>query len=193
VGVAVSTPTETGTRVKRVRFTFKNKLGRALWTLVWMMFFRTSPRFMFFWRRFLLRCFGARMAAGTIVYPSTRIWAPWHLEMEVESCLSFGVECYSVDRIRLGHRAVVSQYAFLCGASHDYNDPAMPTIAGPIILGDFAWVCAGAFVGPGVTLGDGVVAGARAVVLRDVAAWNIVAGNPAIVVKTRDSSPFKRS
>ena len=55
----------------------------------------------------------------------------------------------------------------------------------PIIIGDRAWVAAEAFIGPGVTVGEGAVVGARAAVFKDVEPWTVVGGNPARVIKTR--------
>lgn len=163
----------------------RNKLGRALWGLVWLLLFRPSPRPFFGWRRLLLRAFGARIGRGANVHASCRVWAPWNLEMGDYSCLAFGVDCYCVDRVRLGAHATVSQYSHLCTASHDIRDPHMRLVTAPIAVGDGAWVCAGAFVGPGVTLGAGAVAAARAVVVKDVEAWTVVGGNPARFIRTR--------
>lgn len=102
------------------------------------------------------------------------------------SCLSRNVDCYSVDKIRIGAHAIVSQYSFLCAASHDIKDPHLKLITKPITIGDGAWICADVFVGPGVTIGEGAVAGARAVVIEDVAPWIVVGGNPAKVIRKRE-------
>lgn len=101
------------------------------------------------------------------------------------SCLGPDVDCYSVDKIHIGHYTVVSQYSFLCTASHDYTDPTMPLTTAPITLGERAWVTADVFVAPGVTIGDGVVITARSSVFTDVEPWTVVAGNPAQWVKRR--------
>jgi putative colanic acid biosynthesis acetyltransferase WcaF len=61
----------------------------------------------------------------------------------------------------------------------------MRLITAPITIGAGAWVCADVFVAPGVTIGEGAVAAARSVVVKDVEPWTIVAGNPARVVKKR--------
>lgn len=167
-------------------FSFRHKLARATWGAVWLVWFRPSPRICFGWRRLLLRCFGARIAGSAHVYPSARIWAPWNLEMDEHSCVSHFVDCYSVDKIRIGAHATVSQYSYLCTASHDITDPQMKLITAPITIGAGAWVCADVFVGPGITLGEGAVAGARAVVTKDVEPWTVVAGNPAKFVKKRE-------
>lgn len=166
-----------------------NRMGRTVWGIAWLVLFRPSPKPVHFWRRFLLRCFGARIGAGVCLHPSARIWAPWNLEIGEHSCIAPHVECYCVDRVRIGSHATVSQHAFLCTATHDYADPRMKLITSPVTICEGAWVGAGAFVGPGVTIGEGAVAGARAVVVRDVGPWTVVAGNPARTVNKRVLRP----
>lgn len=163
-----------------------NKLARVLWHVVWLLLFRPSPRCCFGWRRFLLRCFGATLGTRANVYPSCRIWAPWNLRVDDYGCLSDGVECYCVDKITIGAHATVSQYAFLCTATHDPDDAHMKLVTSPVEVGDQAWVCAGTFVHPGVRIGEGAVAGARAVVTSNVESWTIVAGNPARPIRKRE-------
>ncbi|HYE18957.1 MAG TPA: putative colanic acid biosynthesis acetyltransferase [Tepidisphaeraceae bacterium] len=169
----------------RSEHSLKNKLGRALWAAAWAVLYRPSPRPAHFWRRGLLRLFGATVDPASHPYPSARVWAPWNLTLGPESSLGDRVDCYCVARVTVGANVTVSQGAFLCAATHDYEDPMMPLVVAPITIGDGAWVCANAFVGPGVTVGAGAVVGACAVVTRDVPEWTVVAGNPARAVKTR--------
>jgi putative colanic acid biosynthesis acetyltransferase WcaF len=99
--------------------------------------------------------------------------------MQAHSCLADDVDCYCVAPITLGARATVSQYSYLCSASHDFRDPEMPLIIAPIVIESLAWVAADAFVGPGVRVGEGSVVAARATVISDVEPWSIVGGCPA--------------
>lgn len=174
-----------GTRTYQNRLSFGNKVARALWGAVWLLLYRPSPRPAHFWRRFLLRCFGAKVGRGAKPYPGLRVWAPWNLELGAHCWVADGVDCYSVGPIRIGDGAVVSQRAFLCTATHDYTTPAFSLVVLPITIGPDAWVAAEAFVGPGVAVGAGAVVGARACVVRDVPEWVVVAGNPARVLKSR--------
>lgn len=162
-----------------------NKLGRVAWGTVYLLLFRFSPRPCFGWRRLLLRLFGARVARTAKVYPSARIWAPWNLTLHDRACIGPQVDCYSVAPIVLGADATVSVRTFLCTAGHDIHDPARPLVTGAIHLGRGAYVFAEAFIGMGVTIGEGAVVAARAVVVRDVAAGDVVAGNPARTVSKR--------
>ena len=167
---------------------FSNRFARVLWTVVWSCLYRPSPKVLHGWRRFLLRLFGSKIGQGVHPYPSTRIWAPWNLEMGSHSCLGDHTDCYCVDKIEIGPHSTVSQYSYLCTASHDYTDPSMPLITAPIVIGEGVWIAADVFVGPGVVIGDGAVIGARSSVFRNIEPWTVVAGNPARVIKKRESS-----
>ena len=162
-----------------------NKLARILWNLVWLLLYRPSPTLLHGWRRLLLRLFRAKIGRDVHPYPSAKIWAPWNLEMGDYSCLSHHVDCYCVARITLGAYTTVSQYSFLCTASHDYTDPTMPLTIAPITLGERAWITADVFVAPGVTIGDGAVIIARSSVFHDIAPWTVAGGNPAQPIKAR--------
>jgi putative colanic acid biosynthesis acetyltransferase WcaF len=162
-----------------------NKVGRILWSTIWLSLYRPSPRFAHGWRRMLLRLFGAKIGKDAHPYPSAQIWAPWNLKMGNHSCLGDHTDCYCVDKITMGPHSTVSQYSFLCTASHDYQDPSLPLITAPITIGEHSWIAADVFVGPGVNIGDGAVVGARSTVLHNVAEWTVVAGNPARLIKER--------
>lgn len=95
------------------------------------------------------------------------------------------VDCYCVDTIRLGVNATVSQYTFLCTASHDYSRLDMPLITAPITIEANAWVAADVFIGPGVTVGIGAIVGARSTILKDVRPMMVVAGNPPRTLRER--------
>jgi putative colanic acid biosynthesis acetyltransferase WcaF len=141
--------------------------------------FRFTPVPLHQFRTLVLTCFGAKISGRFYVYPSTRIWAPWNLTAEDGSCLGPWVDCYNVAPIYLARKALVSQYAYLCTASHDYRDPGFALIVGEIRLEEGCWVAARSFVGPGVTIGAGAVVGAQSVVTRPVGAHEVVAGAPA--------------
>jgi putative colanic acid biosynthesis acetyltransferase WcaF len=164
----------------------RNKLARLLWEVVWLLFFRPTPRWtLHAWRRCLLRCFGAKVGRGSLVAPDCFVWAPWHLEIGDYSVLSSGVDCYCVNKIRIGSKVAVSQRSFLCTASHDTRSLKRPLITKPIDIGNHVWIAAEAMVLPGVTIAEGAVIGARSVVSSDMPAWMICVGNPCRAVKRR--------
>lgn len=158
--------------------------ARVLWA-VGRVLFRVIPRPLHVLRIPLLRLFGARIGRNVHISNSAIIYFPWELVVGDESAIGDWAYVYNLAELRIGRRVTISQRAHLCGGTHDYRDPGMPLVRCPIEVGDDAWICADAFVGPGVAVGAGAIIGARAVVMKDVEAWQIVVGNPARVVRKR--------
>jgi len=158
---------------------------RILWTLAHPLF-RFSPRPCFAWRRFLLRCFGAKVGQSVHVYPSATIYFPWNLDVGDESAIGEHALIYNLGNVTLGPRVTISHCAHLCAGTHDHTKPDFPLLRPPIVIGSDAWICADAFVGPGVTIGEGAIVGARAVAMKDVKPRTIVLGNPARESRKRE-------
>jgi len=166
-------------------YTLKDYVRRALWNIVQATIFRYSlPRAMR-WRRWLLKRFGAKIGPHSGMRREVRIFHPWLFEMGDWSMLANNVVIYSLGPVRIGDHSVLSQDVYVCAGSHDYTKPNLPLQRPPITIGSGVWIAAGAFIGPGVTIGDNTVVGARAVVMKDVEAGVVVAGNPAKVIKRR--------
>jgi putative colanic acid biosynthesis acetyltransferase WcaF len=169
----------------RPAFSFNDRLRRLNWNICWALLYKTSPRPLHSWRSFLLRLFGAKMGPNCHFYPRSRVWAPWNLICANQVTAGDGVEIYNPAPITLGSHAILSQEAYLCGATHDYDDPAFPLIAYEMNIGPYAWVCARASVAPGVNVGEGAVLGLGSVATRSLEAWTVYAGVPAVKVKER--------
>lgn len=166
-------------------FSLANRLKRTGWKIVWLIAARWTPPPAHRWRIALLRMFGAQVSWKAYIYPNVEIWAPWNLTIEDYGTLARSVVCYNIAPVSIGMRAVVSQGVHLCTGTHDYLDPAFPLTARPISVGRRAWVCADAFVGPGVSISDGVILAAAAVAYRNLEPWAIYTGNPAIFLRSR--------
>ena len=162
-----------------------NRMSRLVWSIIWTLLFRPSPRPFHSWRAFLLRGFGAKLGPNCHFYPRSRVWAPWNLECADGVTLGDEAEIYNPSLVTMGSHAIVSQQAYICGATHDYNDPAFPLISFPMSLGAYSWVCARASVSPGVNVGEGAVLGLGSVATRDLEPWTVYAGVPAQRVKQR--------
>lgn len=173
-------------------FSLRNRLGRAVWGAVWLLLFRPSPRPLHAWRAALLRLFGARLGKDVHVYPGARVWAPWQLTIGNRVGVADGAVLYNMAPMTIGDECVISQGAHLCGGSHDIDSPNFQLIAAPIVLAPRVWICAEAFVGPGVKIAEGCVAGARCVLMNSVdQPWTVWAGNPATMRRTRKMATTK--
>jgi putative colanic acid biosynthesis acetyltransferase WcaF len=169
----------------RASTTWRNRAARAIWGCVWLLLARPTPRPMHAWRALLLRAFGAKLGANCHVYPAASIWAPWNLICEDAVGIADGAVIYNPAPIRLGSHCVISQQAYLCGATHDFDDPAFPMRSLPIRVGAYAWICARATVCAGRHVGDGAVLGLGAIATRDLEPWTVYAGNPARALRVR--------
>lgn len=166
-------------------FTLKNRVKRVAWKLAWLFAARWTPPPLHRWRVLVLRLFGARVSWCAAVYPNVDIWAPWNLTIEDYGSLGPGVRCYNIAPVKLGEHANVSQGSYLCTGTHDFRTPEFPLTAQPITIGRRAWICADAFVGPGVVAEDGAILAARGVAFDHLQAWTIYKGNPAVAVRQR--------
>jgi putative colanic acid biosynthesis acetyltransferase WcaF len=166
-------------------YSIRNRLFRAAWNLTWLLLAAWTPPLLNPWRCLLLRLFGATIAPTGFVYGSARIWYPPHLVVGAHGRVAPSVTVYNVAMVTLCDYAIVSQGTHLCSASHDIEDACFQTIARPITIGRRAWVAAECFVGPGVTVREGAVLGARGVAFRDLDAWTVYVGNPARAIKPR--------
>ncbi len=169
----------------RPAFTPGNRLRRLAWNACHAVLYRPSPRPFHAWRSALLRLFGATLGSNCHFYPRSRVWAPWNLVCADQVTAADGAEIYNPAPVRLGSHAILSQDAYLCGATHDFNDAAFPLLAYAMQVGSYAWVCARASVAPGVNLGEGAVLGLGSVATRDLEPWTVYAGVPAVKVGDR--------
>ena len=170
---------------QRPQFSLASRLKRSAWNFCWALLYRLSPRPFHAWRVMLLRLFGARMGPNCHFYPTAKVWAPWNLVCSDAVTAGDNVEIYNPAPVYLGSHAILSQGAYLCGATHDCDNPVFPLLAFSSSIGAYAWVCARAIVSPGVSLGEGAVLGLASVATRDLDPWVIYAGIPAARVRER--------
>jgi putative colanic acid biosynthesis acetyltransferase WcaF len=153
--------------------------------VIWLLLARWTPPQFHAWRRVLLRLFGAKISPNAYIYPSARIWSPANLEVGAYACIGRDVTVYSMAKIALAPYSLASQGAHICAGTHDIEDVHFQLQARPIVIGYRAWIAAEAFVGPGVTIGEGAVLGARGCAFSDLEPWTVYIGNPARAVKPR--------
>ena len=163
----------------------RTKIRRVLWEWFLKPIFLSLPRPCGRQRIALLRLMGARIGDNCLIEPGVNVLMPWNLSLASFIAIGRQVEIYNYALVEIDKMTVVSQYSYLCTGTHDYTHPHMPLIWKPIRIGSECWIAAGVFVGPGRTIGDGTVIGARAVVTRDMPPWTVCAGNPCKPLKPR--------
>ena len=166
-------------------FRNRNQYIVQLWWLAQSTLFAMSPQFMYSWRNWLLRCFGAKVGKGVIIRPTVRITYPWKVSIGDNSWVGDHAELYSLGEIEIGSNSVISQNSYLCAASHDFTKDTFDIYAKKITIEDEVWVASDVFVAPGVTIKKGAVIGARSTVLNDMPEGMICYGYPCKPIKPR--------
>lgn len=137
------------------------------------------------YRAALLKLFGARLADHVYIRRTVHIEVPWNLEIDQHTAIGDFAIIYNLGQIKIGKYVTISQYAHLCAGSHETTDRAMKLLRPPITLGDDVWIATDAFVGPGVTIGNRTVVGARSSVFSDLPEGMVCVGSPARPIKPR--------
>lgn len=176
--------------VSEPRFGWRHRVTRLAWGMTWALLGSWTQPF-HGWRRFLLRLFGAKVGQGVYVAPSARIWYPGNLVLEDFAAIADHADIYCMAQITIGKYAVISKRAHICTGTHDIDGEFFQLMTSPIVIGDYAWITADAFVGPGVIVGEGAVLGTHGVSVKNLKPWTVYAGNPAREIKPRQ--PFNRS
>lgn len=166
-------------------FRGRSALVVQLWWSVQATLFRGSPQFMYGFRRWLLRCFGAKVGRGVLIRPSVKVTYPWNITINDYAWIGDDVTLYSLAHIHVGYHSVVSQKCYLCAGSHDYRAISFDIFAKPITIEDEVWVATDVYIAPGVRVGRGAVVGARSSVFSDLPAEMISLGSPAKPYKSR--------
>ena len=167
---------------------FRGRSGMVvqLWWLVQATLFRWSPQVCYGWRRYLLRCFGAKVGTSVVIRPTVTVTYPWKVSIGDYSMIGDDAVLYSLGDIQIGNHAVVSQKCYLCTGSHDYQSESFDIYAKPIVIGDEAWLAMDVFVAPGVSVGKGTLVGSRSSIYQDLPPGMVCMGGPAKVVKARE-------
>lgn len=166
------------------RFSIKEKIVRIIWNICWFSV-AYLPRPVNILRVGMLRLFGASIGINCLIEPGVKIWIPWNLKIAAYVAIGRYVEIYNYGLVQIDSMTVISQYSYLCTGTHDYTHPHMPLEWEPIIIGSECWIAAGAWVMPGVSIGDGTVIGAKSLVTKSMPAWMVCAGHPCKPIKVR--------
>jgi putative colanic acid biosynthesis acetyltransferase WcaF len=168
--------------------TFNRGAGKAkeiMWYILKMVFFLSAFPFPSSLKVAILKLFGAKVGARTLIKPRVNIHFPWKLVLGDDVWIGEEALLLNFEVLTIGSNVCISQRTFLCGGNHDYKDPTMPFRNAPITLKDGVWVGASCFVGPGVTIGVDTVVSAGSIVTGNLNSNSIYKGNPAVFIKER--------
>jgi len=166
-------------------FRGKGAITVQIWWFTQAVFINSSPQFMYGWRRFVLRLFGAKIGKKVIIRPSVKITYPWKVKIGDYSWIGDDVVLYSLGEIEIGKNTVISQKSYICTGSHDILSEEFTIFNKKITIKDGCWLATDVFVAPGVTIENNVVVGARSSVFKNLINNKVYIGNPAKPIKDR--------
>lgn len=166
-----------------------SRTKQLLWFLCSPLLVRNSLIPFSSFRKWVLELFGAIIGKEVRIRPGVHIKYPWKLTMGDHVWL--GENCWidNITDVVIGNNVCVSQGAMLCTGNHDYTSPGFTLMAKPIILEDGVWIGAKALVGPGLTGYSHSVLTAGSIATKNLEAYGIYQGNPAVFVKSRTIKP----
>jgi len=139
-----------------------------------------------FWRRILLRIFGASIGHGVLLKPNIKIKFPWNLSIGDSSWIGENVWIDNLARVEIGSNVCISQGVYLCTGNHNFKIASFPYCLGRIDIEDEAWICAMVRIAPAVRVGRGSVVEFGSVVYDSIPSGFIANGIPAAPTKRRD-------
>lgn len=162
------------------------KIKRGIWQFLVKPIYRLLPGKRNVLRIPILRLMGAKIGDDVFIQQRVDILAPWELELGDCLAIAHDVTILNFTTVKIGSMTVISQRAHLCTGTHDHSHPHFPLVFKPISVGSECWVASGAFVGPGVSLGNGCVVGANSIVTKNMPEWHVCAGSPCKPLKVRE-------
>lgn len=132
----------------------------------------------------ILRAFGASIGKDVRIKPGIHIRYPWKLKLGDHSWLA---DCYidNLDQVIIGKHACISQQAMLMTGNHNYKSSTFDLITKPIIIEDGVWLGAKTLISPGVIAHTHAVLTAGSTAVKNLDAYTIYQGNPAIKIRER--------
>jgi putative colanic acid biosynthesis acetyltransferase WcaF len=166
-------------------FRGRNACVVQLWWIIQATIFAWSPDFLYPFRAWLLRLFGAKLGKNVRIRPTAKITYPWKLSVGNDVWIGHDSIIYNLANISIGSNVALAHKVYLCTGSHDITKVTFDIEARPINIEDEVWLPNDVYVGPGVSIGRGTVVAARSSVFKSLEAGIVAAGTPARKVRDR--------
>lgn len=153
-----------------------NKWKVLVWNLVYQYLFRTSPKFLRWWRIFILRLFGAKIGKMCFVAPTAFITRPWDFEMGYFSGIDDN--CYIIPPVKIGDRVAIANNCHLIAGGHNIWTRSFEQEFKSIEVGNCAFLCCGVYVSMGCKIGEASVVASHLNVLKNIPDNTVVSQLP---------------
>lgn len=171
---------------------------RGFWWLIYYLFARHLPRsnvkYSIFSRQiraFVLKKLFRYVGKNVNIEPKVIFYNM--SESEIGDSSGIGMYSY-IGTVKIGCDVMIGEELAAISMNHEFSDVEKPMREQgfkndkPIIIEDNVWIGTRVILLPGVRIGRGSIIGAGSVVTKDVPPYSVVAGNPAVVVRSRMES-----
>ncbi len=166
----------------------KNAIVRTLWYFTNAFFFNNGLFPFSKIKTILLKIYGAKIGKGVVIKPSVNIKYPWRLTIGNNVWIGENVWIDNLDDVKIGNNISISQGALLLSGNHNFKKSTFDLMIGKIIIEDGVWIGAKTIVTGGVTCHSHSILTVNSVASKDLNAYGIYKGNPAIFIKERKIS-----
>lgn len=162
-------------------------IKRCLWMTFSYIFVETSIPWPSFFKRTLLRFFGAKIGRDVVIKPNVKIKYPWKLNIGDFSWIGEYVWIDNLDYVSIDDNVCISQGVYLLTGNHNYKSQGFDLFTKPINIKSGCWIGAKSIICPGVMINHGAIVTVGSVVTTDLNSMTIYQGNPAIKKKQWES------
>lgn len=156
-----------------------------LWYFTSLIFFKNSLPWPQYFKSIVLRLFGCKLGKDVVLKPNITIKYPWFLEIGNNVWIGENVWIDNLTNVLIENNVCISQGGMLLCGNHDYKKSSFDLIIGEIRLEEGSWVGAQSIVCPSVTLKSHAILSVGSVATKDLEAFTIYQGNPALAVRKR--------
>jgi acetyltransferase-like isoleucine patch superfamily enzyme len=167
-----------------------------VWVEEWIGFLvRSIPGVIGFGLRYLLyKALFQRLDGICYIYAGARLSHSYGIRCGRELMVNAGAFLYGRGGLTIGDWVMIGPNVVIVSSQHRFDDPRVPMMflgqrAAAVTIGSDVWLGANAVVLPGVTIADGTVVSAGAVVTKDTEPYSIVGGIPATKIGMRPRLP----
>jgi putative colanic acid biosynthesis acetyltransferase WcaF len=162
-----------------------SRIKQMIWYFINVVFFISPIIPSSSLKKMLLRLFGAKIGTGVIFKPGINIKYPWKLIIGDYSWIGEKVWIDNLATVEIGNNVCISQGAMLLTGNHNFSSTTFDLIIKKIILEDGVWIGAQSIVCPGIICGTHAILSVNSVATKNLEAYKIYQGNPAVFIKER--------
>lgn len=161
-------------------------IKRMLWYFTNVIFLQNSYNPFSGIKKFVLRLYGAKIGKNVLIKQSVNIKYPWKLKIGNNVWIGEKTWIDNLDFVEIQDNCCISQGAMLLCGNHNYKKSSFDLITGKILLEEGVWIGSYSIVSPGITCKSHSILAVNSVATKDLEAYTIYQGNPAVEVRKRN-------